>query len=55
MHILFSNLVDVWSNFNDYFDDLHNYHFSSLPYQIELLESMWLIIIFYNKEKMAIW
>jgi hypothetical protein len=30
-------------------------NFSSLPYQIELLGSMWLMMIFYRKEKMVLW
>jgi hypothetical protein len=52
--MLISDLVDIWSPFNDYFDDLHNCDIPSLPHQIELFESLGLIIIFYGKEKLVL-
>jgi hypothetical protein len=50
--MLKSNLVETWSLFNEFFDDLYNFDIPSLHHQIELFESLGLIIVSDGKEKL---
>jgi hypothetical protein len=52
--MLIYDLVDNWSPFNEYFDDIYNCDIPSLPHQIQLFEYLGLIIIFYGKEKLVL-